>query len=229
MGHGLCRGHVQALSGEVEICGILATDPGEQRACGLGMLLEQHDRVTVLSLGRLRLVDARQVGLESGEILVPDLGPEGGDAPMRVEREEEIIFALHHRGEDRPDQEIIGIDQDVIRFEAVEGEHELHDHVVGGAKQAMAETKPGVRDGRGNGLRRSQREESAQASLFFDQPQGEAGALGGEKITDEGPIDGQRGSTRMLRIHRMPFVGVAPRGMGGTSLTYSQASSSQEP
>jgi hypothetical protein len=52
------------------------------------MLRKQRDHVTVLGLGRLRLVDTRQVGLESGEILVPEVGPEGGDTPVRVQREE---------------------------------------------------------------------------------------------------------------------------------------------
>jgi hypothetical protein len=55
------------------------------------MLLKQRDHVTVLGLGRPRLVDTRQVGLESSEILLPDVGPEGGDAPVRVQRKEEII------------------------------------------------------------------------------------------------------------------------------------------
>jgi transposase len=55
------------------------------------MLLKQRDHVTVLGLGRPRLVETRQVGLESSEILLPDVGPEDGDAPVRVQRKEEII------------------------------------------------------------------------------------------------------------------------------------------
>ena len=46
------------------------------------MLLEQRNRMAVLGLGCLRLVDARQVRFEPGKILVPNVRTEGGDAPV---------------------------------------------------------------------------------------------------------------------------------------------------
>src|SRR5262249_20700363 len=84
-------------------------------------------------------------------------------------------------------------------------EHELHDHDIRIPTQAMAETKPGMCDGQWNGLRRPQGEESPQASPFFDQSQGEAGALGGEKVAYEGPVDGQCRSGGMFGNHYRPF------------------------
>src|SRR5262249_31966571 len=99
----------------------------------------------------------------------------------------------------------IVIDQDGMRRETVKGKHELHDHDIRMPKQAMAETKPSMCDGRWNGLRRPQGEESTQASPFFDQSQGEAGALGSEKVAYEWPVDGQCGSARMFWTHSRPF------------------------
>src|SRR6266568_5440575 len=101
---------------------------------------------------------------------------------MRIEYEKDIVCAMDHRGQDGLHQEVIGIDQDVIGLEAVEGEHKLHHGNVGVAKQGMAETEPGVRYGRWNDLGRPQREEAALSLPFFDHPQSKAGYLGGEKV-----------------------------------------------
>ena len=72
---------------------------------------------------------------------------------MRIEYEKDIVCAMDHRGQDGLHQEVIGIDEDVIGLEAVEGEHKLHHGNVGVAKQGMTETDPGMRYGRWNDLR----------------------------------------------------------------------------
>jgi hypothetical protein len=119
--HGLHRGQCKTICGEIQIRDIILTDPREKPPCRLWIFLEKCDRLTVLGLCCPGMLDAQQIGREPGHILLPDVGPEGGGAPIRIEHEEEIVCAVDHRGQDGLHQEVRNGGKITFRFTFTEG------------------------------------------------------------------------------------------------------------
>ena len=80
----------------------------------------------VLGLCGRRALNAWQIRRESSHIRLPDGGPECGDAPLRVEGEEEVIPAFDHGRQHGLHQGVVGIHEDVVRLKAIELEDEMH-------------------------------------------------------------------------------------------------------
>jgi hypothetical protein len=106
--------------------------------------------VGVLVLGGLRAPNARQDAPESGPVGIataPEVGVAGGGRAVAIEGEEEKLAALGHPGQHAADDGVVRPDQEVVAGEAVELERKLHDRVLCGAQQCVAEPEIGGRDG----------------------------------------------------------------------------------
>ena len=110
------RGSMPSDRCEVDSSDRIATDPLEEDTCRIRMGRKRHEGLLLLRVRRGRRLEARPVGPQYSKAFAPDVRSEGRHLTLRPQRKKEVIPVIEHRSQDRLDDQIIGIDQHVVRL-----------------------------------------------------------------------------------------------------------------
>jgi hypothetical protein len=113
--------------------------------------------------------------------------------PSRAKKK---LAAVHHPGQHGADDGVVRPDQDVVAGEALELERKMHDRVLRGAQQRVAEPETGGGDGGREDVVRADRQEPAGAPLHLDQSERAARPRRGQELVHERAIHRQPGQQR---------------------------------
>ena len=107
---------------------------------------KRHEGLLILRVRRGRRLEARPVRPQYSKAFTPDVRAEGRHLTLRLQRKKEVIPVVEHRAQDRLDDQIIGIDQHVVRLKPGERQDQMQDGKGRIPQERVPKCKPPVGD-----------------------------------------------------------------------------------
>ena len=124
---------------QVEVGRVAAADPPQHLAWRFRPPTELRERLVVLHAAGGRVLDAREVFVQTGQHRLADIGAEGGYLLVWADRQNEVAPLVHHAPQHGAHQRVARVEQDVVGREAAKLEREVNDLVLAVAEHRMAE------------------------------------------------------------------------------------------